>query len=373
MCIDRIQPQRLAAYFISLCEIDSPGKKEGKVALYLRQFFSQFPGINIAEDSSGLHTGSDTGNLIITIPGNRPEATPLFFNCHMDVVTPCLGVEVDCTDGVFTSKGDTVLGGDDKGGIAILMELTHILMENDLSFPLVQLIFTTGEEIGLLGAKALDFDLIQAEYGFALDSTGVDNCIIGAPAAVYIHAVITGRAAHAGLNPEDGLNAIALCSEVISSLPLGRISKDTTANIGLIEGGTATNIIPEAVHVKGEIRSHNPDTLVRTITMFKAAFVDISSRHGGRAEVAFPPQYPAMLVSEDSPVVQCVQRAEGVLNRKLEFIVAGGGSDANIFNARGLPTVILGTGMANVHSTAEKIALKDMTRTLELVVCIVTN
>ncbi|MDA3831922.1 MAG: M20/M25/M40 family metallo-hydrolase [Spirochaetales bacterium] len=372
MSIGMIQPKRLADYFITLCEIDSPGKQERNLAMYLTRFFSQFPRVIIEEDDSSQYTGSDTGNLIVTIPGNDPTATAVFFNCHMDVINPCLGVEVDFTDDVFTSKGDTVLGGDDKAGIAILMELTHILMEFDLSHPMVQFILTTGEEIGLRGAKHLDRSLILAEYGFALDSTGIDNGIVGAPAAVYVEAVVTGRAAHAGLNPEDGINAIVLCSEVISRLPLGRIDAETTANIGHIEGGSATNIIPERVRVRGEIRCHSQAKLTQTIVDFKRTFVDICVKHGGRAEVSFPPQYPGMLVDTASPVVQRLKKSASALKRDISLIVAGGGSDANVFNSRGLPTVILGTGMADVHSTSENISLSDITRTTELALSVVT-
>lgn len=372
MLIDRIQPERLAGYFKTLCEIDSPGLLEKPVADYLQGFFSQFPGIVVEVDDSALRTGSNTGNLIVTIPGSDEGATGLFFNCHMDVIPPCIGVQVDFTDGVFRSKGDTVLGGDDKAGIAILMELTHLLMEEEGSFPPIQLIFTTGEEIGLLGAEHLDLDLVKSEFGYALDSTGVDNGIIGAPAAVYVEAVITGRAAHAGLSPEDGVNAIVICAEIISHLSLGRIDVETTANIGLVDGGTATNIIPETVRLRGEIRSHNLDKLEHNIEVFRRIFADTAIRHGGCAEVFFPPQYPVMLVDEKDPVVKRLKKSSVALGRTIDLAVAGGGSDANIFNSRGLPTVILGTGMTDVHSSNENIALADMIRTAEMVVALVT-
>jgi tripeptide aminopeptidase len=372
MLIDKIQPARLADYFTTLCEIDSPGLEEKPVADYLKQFFAQFPEILVEEDNSAGNTGSNSGNIIVTIPGNQGSATGLFFNCHMDVIRPCCGVQVEYQDGVFRSGGDTVLGGDDKAGIAILMELTHLLMEEDASFPLVQFILTTGEEIGLLGAVHLDFGLIRAEYGYALDSTGVDNAVIGAPAAVHFEAVITGRAAHAGLNPEDGINAIFLGSEVISHLSLGRIDEETTANIGFIEGGTATNIIPEEVRVKGEIRSHSEEKLEQVVMVFQKTFENICVSYGGRADVSFSPQYASMRIAESSPVVQRVRKSGDLLGRNVELTVAGGGSDANIFNSRGLPTVILGTGMTDVHTTAENISLGDMVRTAELVLSLVT-
>ncbi len=372
MLIDKIKPKRLADYFTTLCEIDSLGLQEKVVADYLKQFFSQFPAVRVEEDDSAIRTGSNVGNLIVTIPGNNSATAPLFFNCHMDVIAPCTGVQVDFIDGIFRSRGDTVLGGDDKAGIAILMELTHLLLQQEVPSPLVQFVFTTAEEIGLLGAKQLDLDLIQAEYGYALDSTGVDNCIVGAPAAVYIEAVITGRAAHAGLNPEDGINAILLCGEVVSRLRLGRIDEYTTANIGVINGGVACNIIPETVQVKGEIRSHNLAKLTQVMDDVENIFKDVCSSHGGKVDISFPPQYPLMRVDLDSPVVMRIKKCGETLGRDIDLIVAGGGSDANIFNSRGLPTVILGTGMTDVHSAKENISLSDIKRTAEMVVSLVT-
>ncbi len=371
MLIDKIQPIRLANYFTTLCEIDSPSLEERSVADYLKRFFAQFPEILIEEDGSARDTGSNSGNLIITIPGNNRSAAGLFFNCHMDVIRPCCGVQVDFKEGVFSSRGNTVLGGDDKAGIAILMELTHIIMEHVVLFPPVQFIFTTGEEIGLLGAQYLDLNLITAEYGYALDSTGVDNAVVGAPAAVYVEAVIRGKAAHAGLNPEDGISAIVLGSEIISRLSLGRIDEETTANIGRIEGGSATNIIPDEVLVKGEIRSHDQAKLKQVVEKFRSTFKEVCASYGGRFEVSFSPQYAAMLLDEYSPVVQRIKESSKQMKRNIKLVVAGGGSDANIFNSRGLPTVILSTGMTAVHTTSENISLADMQRTLEGVVGLV--
>ncbi len=371
-----INQERLAHYFITLCEIDSPGKSEAKLAAYLQKFFDVFPGVTTFVDDTASVTGSDTGNLIVSIPGRDSDKDPLFFNCHMDVIAPCIGVKVCRHNNIFTSHGDTVLGGDDKAGIAILMEMAETLFENKLPHRPLEFLFTTGEEIGLLGAKAFNPAHLKSSMGFALDSTGVDNVIVGAPAAVYVYAEISGRASHAGLNPEDGINAITLAAQVVSNLPTGRLDDLSTANIGLVSGGTATNIVPDHVMLQGEIRSHSVTLLTKHMETFRHIFDEVVTPSEGDSlpavSLTFPEQYPAMAIDEASPLLAVTRSAAAFLDRDLSYIVAGGGSDANIFNGRGLTTAILGVGMENVHSTHELISLKNIVRTLELTLSLST-
>ncbi|PLX48123.1 MAG: peptidase M20 [Desulfobulbaceae bacterium] len=373
-----INSERLAHYFVTLCEIDSPGKSEGKLAGYLSDFFDGFPGATVTVDDSAQITGSDTGNLIVTIPGSDTTKQPLFFNCHMDVINPCIGVRVQRHNDIFTSKGDTVLGGDDKAGIAILMEMVQVLFEKKMSHPPLELLFTTGEEIGLLGAKAFDPARLRADMGFALDSTGLDNVIVGAPAAVYVEAEIVGRASHAGLAPEAGINALSLAAAILAELPVGKIDDYSTANIGLVSGGTATNIVPDTIHFRGEIRSHSADLLEKHEAIYSHIFKRYIPGTTNAGEppffsLSFPEQYPAMLLDESSPLLALTRQASERLDcRQLSYVVAGGGSDANIFNSRHLQTAILGIGMEDVHSVHEHISLASMVRTLELVLAVAT-
>lgn len=373
---------RLARSFISLCEIDSPSRGEARLAAYLRELFADLGADSIVEDDSRGATGSDTGNLLIRFAGGRHDTPPVCFNCHLDVINPCLGVKVRQVDGVFYSSGDTVLGGDDKGGIAILLETLRTLRETNAPFAPLEIVFTTCEEIGLLGAKAFDGRLLRSLYGYALDSTGVDTVVVGAPASHAIVAEIRGLAAHAGLRPRFGINAIRIAATAIARLPLGQLDDLSTANIGLISGGTATNIIPDLVRVNGEIRSHDPRRLRSYLDLYRQTFSqavddwhDEQHLTASRPSLAFssPEQYPAMRLSDDSLPVLRARQAAAALGRSLEFCVAGGGSDANFLNAVGLPCAILGIGMENVHSTGESIALADMIRTAELVSAILTS
>ena len=319
-------------------------------------------------------TGSDTGNLIIRFHGSD-KVEGVFFCCHMDTVEPGDHVKVVRTGNIFTSNGETVLGGDDKSGIAALLELMTVIKENKLAHGLIEIVLTTCEEIGLKGAKALDCSRIEAPYGYALDSTGIDTVITGAPAANKFRIDIHGHAAHAGLNPEDGVSAVQIAANAISKLHLGRIDEETTCNIGVIQGGVATNIVPALATVKGEIRSHSPEKLELYTKKVKSAFREAvdewqrSSAHHPKKptlQIDMAAEYPAMRLESDSPVIQRLHSAEKKIGRQLTYIVAGGGSDANIINGHGLPTAILATGMDKVHTTDEQLNLNDLVRITEL-------
>jgi len=377
-----INTERLAATFIRLCETDSPSRKESRMAALLREIFTHLKADAIQADDSGAKTGSETGNLIVRFNGSNPAGVPLFFSCHMDTVEPGCGVKVQRDGDRFTSSSDTILGSDDKSGIAAVIELMTILSENRIPHGPIELIFTTCEEVGLLGAKNLDTTGLKARFGYALDTTGIDRVITGAPAANRIKMDIHGLAAHAGLNPEQGISAFCIAAKAIAGLKLGRLDEQSTANIGLMQGGVATNIIPALLTLEGEVRSHSTDKLaVHTDTVISAFQHAVNTwpipeGSGGqvpRLEFDIQPEYPAMALKEDDPVVSRVKKAGVAAGKNLEFLIAGGGSDANIFNSYGLPTAIVATGMNNVHTTGEYLDLKDVVSLTELLHAIVVT
>ncbi|MDG4475680.1 M20/M25/M40 family metallo-hydrolase [Thiovibrio frasassiensis] len=380
-----INRDRLARIFTTMCGIDSPSGEEARMAVFIKELFArEFPEAIINEDSSASTTGSDANNLVIHFPGDL-EGDPIFFNCHLDTVEPGRGIQVSLEGSRFSSKGDTILGGDDKAGIAILIEAIRTIKEARTSHLPFDLVFTTSEEIGLRGAKALDLSLLRAKEGYALDSTGVDLLIIGAPAANHFHFTITGAAAHAGLHPERGINAIQLAARCLADLPLGRLDGESTANIGRISGGTATNIIPETALVAGEVRSHSPEKLTKFSHEIRDTVQSIidgwTPEPGAQLGAEVRPhldfqlsqEYPAMSIDRNASVLQRVDKAAAILKREIRYERAGGGSDANIFNGKGIPTAIIGIGMDHVHSTEESIDLSDMERTAELVIALLTN
>jgi len=373
-----IDRERLAEEFVTLCEISSPSKQERPVADYLLTVFTELGADYAYEDDSAIRTGSDSGNLIFRFTGNN-GSEPIFFACHMDTVQPGSGVEVERSGDMFTSRGETVLGGDDKSGIASLIELIRVLKEHRTPHRTLELVFTTCEEIGLRGAKGLEYRKLEAQYGYALDSTGIDRVIIGAPASNRFRVDVHGTAAHAGIKPEAGVSAFLVAAKAMTRLKLGRIDEESTANIGIMEGGMATNIVPPHLMLKGEIRSHSVEKLARYSEDLKEVFLDTVANwpvvddpdyHPPTVDLKIESEYPAMRLSEQDQVVRTVRDAGLALGREQSFIIAGGGSDANILNGYGLPTAILATGMSSVHTTDERIDLDDMVKLTELVYAI---
>ena len=377
-----IDRERLAATFTKLCGISSPSRREGKISAYLKEAFAALGADAVYEDGSAVHTGSQSGNLIVRFEGTAPGREGFFLSCHMDTVEPAEGVEVVRTGDIFTSRGDTILGGDDKTGIAAVLEVLTILREKRLPHPTIEVIITTCEEVGLLGAKHLDYDRLHTRYGYALDSTGNNHVVIGAPAANKFKVEIKGLAAHAGLCPEAGINALSLAVAALSTLTVGRLDSESTCNFGVIQGGVATNIVPERVLLKGEVRSHDPAKLERYTGEILAAFEKavaewVPSAISGeqRPSVSFDivDDYPCLRLAEDAPVVTRISRAAAACGKELRFTIAGGGSDANIFNGRGLPTAIVATGMDKVHTVDERADLADLVNLAELLLALATE
>jgi tripeptide aminopeptidase len=378
----RINRDRLADTFRQLVLMDSPSREEGAVADWIKRTLKEEIRADVIEDQSRNQTGSESGNIIVRIPGAE-KAAPLFFNAHLDTVEPGRGIKVIFKDGVFQSDGTTVLGGDDKAAVAILIEVARLLKEHRVSHGPIEFLFTVCEEIGLLGAKSLDPALLEARAGYALDSSDTEVLINQAPCAIRFKVRVVGKAAHAGLNPELGINAIQVASRALAEVPLGRIDELTTANVGLIHGGKATNIVPEEVELEGEVRSHNPQKLREVQDQVLGTFHRVAQDFGqgesqGRNNSGLPlikteviDDYPLMSVSEEHPLVATAKKGAKELGRKLRLGMTGGGSDANIFNAKGLATVIMGIGMQDVHTTSEYIRLDDMVATAELVLEII--
>ncbi len=371
-----IQPERLAKTFIELCEISSPSRHEKGVANYLRDVFTRLGADSIIEDGSAAGTCSESGNLIIRFNGSKANMEGLFFSCHMDTVQPGEGVQVDRNENIFTSRGDTILGSDDKSGIAAIIEMMTVIAENKIDHGLIEIVLTTCEEIGLLGAKHIDRELITADYGYALDSSGIDTVITGAPAANKFKIQLTGAAAHAGLHPEQGISAIQVAAKAINAVKLGRLDEVSTANLGIIHGGVATNIIPEQVTIEGEVRSHSAEKLAHYTKEIEEAFTKTvknwqndSPENQKKPELSIEvlSEYPAMSLALDSSVITRIKNAGELSGKKLQFVVSGGGSDANIFNGFGLPTAIISTGMDKVHTTDEQLDLNDLLSLTELI------
>jgi len=374
-----INETRMIEEFTRQAVIASPSYQEAEMARYLEGRFKSLGG-DVRFDDTGAQLGGQVGNLIARFPATGRKTSPLMLSVHMDTVSPCAGVRPVLREGVFYSAGETVLGADDKAGIVEIVEALEVLRENAIPHGPIEVVVTVCEEVGLVGAKHLDLSLVEAKRCLALDTNGVDRLIHRAPGANKLRIEITGREAHAGIAPEQGVSAIEVAARAIAGLPLGRIDAETTANLGTIHGGVATNIVPRTVVLEGEVRSHNAEKLQRrteaVLESFRRAAGDLTRQVDGeqvtaQVECRVLADYPIMHVPKDAEIVRLVEAAAGALGRPLEVAMAGGGSDANIFNQQGIETVILGTGMTCVHTVDESVAVADLARVASLLVEVV--
>ncbi len=368
-----INPDRMAETFKTLVRIDSVSREEGAISKEIVKMVEAM-GAETAMDSSGPFTGSETGNLVVRFKGNR-SVSPILLSAHMDTVEPGRGVAPVLKDGIFRSNGTTILGGDDKTAIAIILEVVTTIQENRLPCGPIEVVLTTCEEIGLLGAKHLDFNLISATFGYVLDSADTEGIVNRAPAANKVRFTVHGKDAHAGANPERGINAISLAGRAIAGIESGRIDHETTCNIGTIEGGMASNIVPSLVTVTGEVRSHDPEKLDRITNDMVASFnsvIDESREiYGGdlpRLDIEIDNDFKNTNIPQNHPVIVLAKKAAENLGREMVAKTTGGGADANIFFEKGIVAGVLGTGMHDVHSVREYAVLDEMVKTAELIV-----
>ena len=370
-----VNKQRICDEFIRQASIDSPSFKEAEIASYLEKRFKEL-GAEIEFDNAGEQIGSDSNNMIARFSGTK-NGEPLLLSAHMDTVTPAENVEPVLEDGIFTSAGDTILGGDDKSGIVEIIEALEVLQEQQIPYVPLEVVISICEEQGLLGAKQLDFSQFKAKRGLALDTRGVDIVINRAPAANRFTIDIFGHEAHAGVCPEQGVSAIQIASRAISRMNLGRIDAETTANIGTIHGGMASNIIPSRISLRGEVRSHSIDKLreqtesiigIVEAEVNNAKIVVGDETKQATMSIELREDFSPMFVAEDAQILQVIQAAGVALQRPQKIEAAGGGSDANIFNNHGIEMVIMATGMEKVHTIDEQIAIDDMVKASELLV-----
>lgn len=354
-----INRERLVAGFMDMVRVDSESGREGRMAALLKRQLEEL-GLEVHIDDAAKKTGTETGNLIARLPGDASIPAVLFC-AHMDTVVPGRGIEPVQENGIIRSAGETILGADNKAGIAAILEAVRTIKENNLPHGNLELVFTICEETGLSGVKFLDFASLKARMGFVLDSDGPVGSIINrGPSQDKIVATVLGIAAHAGIKPEDGINAIQVAARAIASMRLGRIDEETTANIGLISGGRAINIVPDRVILEGETRSLN-EAKRRAQTRAICDELEKAARDAGTSvQIEVETIYPAMDVPVDAAVTRLARKAARDLGLQPEIKSTGGGSDTHIFNEHGIQAVNLGIGMKKVHTTDEYITVEDL-------------
>lgn len=372
-----VNQERLARIFMELVRLDSVSKEEALVCRHLRGCLEGLGAATFIDDAAE-QVGGNSGNLIAHLPG-KADVAPLLLSAHMDTVEPGRGIRPFLDKGIFTSQGDTILGADDKCGVAIILEALACIQENHgMAVGPIEVAFTVCEELGLIGAKHLDYRLLSATMGYVLDTRHTGVLITRAPAANHLEIKIEGRAAHAGVEPEKGINAIALASRAISKLQWGRIDDQTTCNIGMIQGGMATNIVPAHVVMSGEVRSHDDaklngvtDTIVKGFEESIAAYQPPGDAQRPKLVVQVRRDFDRLAVDEDHGVVTLAKKAAAAFNQPMRCATSGGGSDANVFAGRGIVAGVLGTGCDKVHTVDEQVALDDMAGVTRLLIKII--
>jgi tripeptide aminopeptidase len=366
-----INEKRLIESFMELVRIDSISREERNIADFLIEKLENL-GLEVIVDQAGEKVGANSGNIIAKLNGNTKVATPIMFAAHMDTVVPGKNINPLREGEKIISTGETILGADDKAGIAAILEALHLIRENNILYGDIEILFTICEEVGLCGAKNLDVSQLKAQIGFILDAGGqVGQIIISAPSQNSLDFTIRGKSAHAGANPEEGINAIQVAGVALSRMKLGRIDEETTANIGIISGGKATNIIPDEVILKGEVRSRNEGKLEKYTKELKKTTEDAAQEFKARAEVKINREYHCYNLSPDDQVVKIARKAAKDIGLQSLLRPSGGGSDANVFNKKGLPSVVLAVGMEKVHTIEEYILIKELKNATEYILSII--
>lgn len=361
---------RMINEFMEMVKVSSLSLKEGKFASLLTEKLEAL-GFEVYIDKAGELAGGDTGNVLGRLKGTL-NTKPLLFCAHMDTVVPGEGIKPVIRDGIIYSDGTTILGGDDKAGIAAILEAVRYIQENNLPHGDIEVAFTICEEGGMHGAKNMDYQWLRSKLAFVLDSGGnVGSVIIQAPAQYKTITTIKGKAAHAGVSPESGISAIQVAARAIDNMKLLRIDEDTTANVGKISGGGATNIVCDCVEIAMEARS-----LVRSKVEAQAKHMlecieNACREYGAEHETTQYLNYAEINLQSDAEVVQLVEAAIRKIGLEPILKSTGGGSDTNVMSGKGLQAVTLGIGMSNVHTTSEYIAISDIEKSAELVAAII--
>jgi tripeptide aminopeptidase len=369
-----INQERIKNLLLEFVQIDSHSRKEREIAERIKQYCEEM-GATVEIDDAGEKVGGNSGNVIARFPGTIASAEPIMMSAHMDTVVPGEGVKPIVEGDIIRTDGTTVLGGDDKSGCAVIIEVIRSLQDHNIPHTPIEAIFSICEEVGLLGAKNVDVTKIKAKYGIVFDSDDPGFLFTKGPSANHMEYRIHGLESHAGVAPEEGISAIRIAAEGIAVMKLGRIDEETTANIGQIEGGMATNITPNLVVMKGEARSHSEEKLEAQTTHMTKCFEDAAAKYevtvAGKTtkasvEAHVVREYSSMDVPDASHVVQLVLKAAQRMGLDVKTMASGGGCDANVFNRKGIECANLGTGMRAIHTVKEWLDVKDMYASAEM-------
>ncbi len=356
--------------FLALAAIPSPPGEERAVADLVAGEL-RAAGLDVQEDGAGAEIGSTAGNLYCRL---EPTAagTPLFLCAHMDTVPPTAAIEPVVDGDVVRNAAGTILGADNKSAVAVMVEAARRLVAGDRPHAGLELVFTPKEEVGLKGAEAFDCGRLSATVGYVYDQAGpIGEVILGAPHSVVMEVTFTGQAAHAGMAPEEGRSAIAAAARAIADMRLGRLDDETTANVGVITGGVARNIVPDRCSFSAEARSHDETRLADVVQEMVDACTFAASLTGCEVKTELERGFHGYRFRRGDEAVRIAGNALARTGHTPSYALSGGGADANVFNMRGLACVNLANGMAEIHSPEEHIAVADLEAMVDVTLALV--
>ena len=367
-----IDKKRVLDEFFTLVSIRCSTLDERAMGDLLTAHLRDLGAAEIHEDDAGKKLGGNTGNIVANFKGTVTGVPTVMLTAHMDCVEPCAGIKPGLRDGVIRSDGTTILGADDKAGVVAILETLRCLKEHDVPHGDLQIVFTVAEEGGVNGSRCLDTSLLHADLGYTLDTHGhAGVAAFKAPGKNQLEVRICGKAAHAGIDPDAGRNAITAAGKVLTAVPQGRIDEETTCNVGKIVGGTATNVVAEFCTLNFETRSRDKTKLdALTQRMVDTVHTALDGT-GCTAEIDIKKDYDPYELPADALPIQYLRRAAEKLGFPVVLEEEGGGSDANHFNAYGVPTTVLGVGMTDCHTKEESILEQDLYDAAELTLAIV--
>lgn len=377
----KINYKRMLDSFIELAKVESPSFDEAKMQAVAEKKLKEL-GCKVAVDNAGkTFKTTAKGNVIGSYPG-KVKSAPFILAAHLDTVKPCAGIKPVVKGGKVTSDGKTILGSDDRAGIAIIFEVLRVLKENKLEHPPIEVLFTLCEEAGMYGAKGLNVKLLKGREGLILDSNENTDLVINAPEAVVIDVEITGLAAHAGVEPEKGISALEVAAYALSIMRIGRIDPLTVANFGVVNGGDSTNVVMPHLTLKGEARSRNEAKLKKQVKhmqdCFKKAEKKFTKKVNGKIvkpviKVAVTQKYPILNINPNSSLIKHIIATGKKHGVKIKTASSGGGYDANVLAGKGLNTPIIGIGYRAPHTLNEWLDIKMFNQTADMVLDIVLN
>jgi tripeptide aminopeptidase len=355
-----VSTSNVVSLFVELATIPSPPGEERACADRVLEELHAI-GLEPDEDSAGAAIGSTIGNIFVRLPGRREGGTPIFFCAHLDTVPPIGPLEPVVEDGVVRNAGGTILGADNKAAVAAMLEAARRIVEDDIPHAGVELLFTPMEEVGLLGAKQFDSSRFEAQLGFVYDQAApIGEVILGAPTHRNVFATFHGQSAHAGMVPEEGRSAILAAARAIADLRLGRLDDETTANVGIVAGGTSRNVVPELCRIEAEARSHDEAKLSELVQEMLDTLSYAASVSDCSVETEVREVYRGYAFAPDDLPVRLARTALESCGYAVNLTRTGGGADANVFNAAGLPCLNVANGMAAIHTPEEHITVADV-------------